>query len=1183
MILSFPSTGLAQENKSSFDEVTVVVEIQGAGSFATDALYSPDEKLYLNIEDVFRNLEIPCIVGQKGDSLGGFLETEKRTYAVFYSTREIHIVKEVYKLGNGLEKSMGSLYLESSLYGSIFKIGMVFNFRNLIVALKPEFELPIIKRIRQQTLRSNIQPGIGEAAADTTIKRQYHVLKFGNVDWAVNLGVTVGKLTDNRLGLGLGAEILGGEAIFNLNFSTISYFNERQQQYLWRLVNNENRVFKQIQVGKISTQTISSLFSPVVGFVVTNAPTTIRRSAGVYTIQDYTQPNWLVELYINNQLINFTRADASGFFLFRIPLVYGTSQVNLRFYGPRGEERSKERTLVMPNILLPKGVFEYRLSGGILQDSLQKNIGGGKYGRAEANLGASRTLSLGGGLEYLSTYANASPIPFASASFLPYKDLTLNAEYDYGVRNKLGINYSFLMNSNLLLEYTTYVPGQKAIIFNYKEEKKADLSIPIPLKIIQGYAKFGFKQNVYSDFQFNSASLQLSLFYKNFDANIATFANWINAQTPYANGNIALAWHLKKGLTFRQTSQFSVNNGQFINSKTEVEKRFKLKGYFSLSYEFSPQSGYRSLNMTLSWDLPFSQNTSTSHIGSQDVSTSLSSRGSLAMGSGLGMILPSELSNVGRSGITLIPFVDVNHNGKFDKGEHYAYGLDVNANGGKVLYNDKDSLVRISGLEPYVYYSLEVNDKSFDNLSWRLKQKSYKVLLDPNQFKKIEIPVYPMGEVIGKISLNDSNRVKGQGRITVKFYNLSGKEIAKALSESDGYINYLGFDPGSYYAKVDPIQLERLGMIAEPAQISFTMKVLEEGDVFDKMNFILKKTEVPDTGLINKSGADSALIKPIDTLLIKGKKEPAGPKINEIKDSIPGNKTKAVEEKAEGQKPIETPKETPKESKKENLQESVFEGQTKPDEQKTVGTITDTLKKDSLRLSRKMADSVNWGNVKPEAGKYYVQAGVYNKALFAQKMAKGMANLVPYPMGVIYENESYKIRFGYFHTSKESTKCQELLLAQGIESLVGIKQESLVQTKELKAVDVKPAATAKENEAAVKGKNEIGAAGLNVAATMIKDSVHLSPKKMDSVYSGKVNPSSGRYFVQSGAYNKPGYAEVQVGKIIATQLSYPIGVVLDSGVYRVRLGYFQKASESAKCQQELLDKGIESVRGVRNY
>lgn len=836
----------SQEILPGYEDISVLIMVDNYGSFYSDALYEKKGLLYISVEDLFNYLKIPCSVGQNGDSLGGFIETEDRPYSIIYQAEEINYDNRITDVKNGLIKQMGILFLESSLYGQVFGLNLTFNFRSLSVSVKSDFELPVIREQRIEKMRNNISVNTGETKADTIVGRNYHWFRFGMLDWSVFSNQIWGKTSDTRLGLGLGAELLKGEASVYINYSDKYRFDKRQQLYLWRWVDNDNHFVRQVQVGKIATQTISSVYYPVIGAVLSNTPTSVRRARGEYIINEVTQPDWFVELYINNVLMDFTKADASGLFMFRVPLVYGFTTLTLRFYGPMGEERSETRTMNVPYSFLPAGEFEYRLSGGVLEDG-KRTI----FGKGEANFGISRILTVGAGVEYLASITSGTTIPFLTVSFLPVSKLMIKGEYAHGVRIKGLLNYYLWNNSMLEIDYTKYSKGQHAILYNYLEDRKVNLSVPFNIRDIAGFSRLGFKQNVYSDFNYNIAELLLSVYYKQFNANVSTYANWINGQPAYLSSTIALSYRMKYGFTIRPTVQLNLSKGTCILYKGEIEKRISHSGYVSMSYEDLVVSNFNSLNFSFKYDLPFTQINASARFGNLENSTSQGARGSLAFGSGKKHVRASELSTVGRGGISLIPFVDVNHNGIFDMGEQMVEDLTVKINGGRVIYSKKDTIIRIVGLEPFISYNLEVSDKNFENIAWRLKKSSYKVLIDPNQFKTIEIPIIPVGEVSGMVFLKNDSLTKGIGRILVNLNKMNGVKIAGTLSESDGYISYLGLEPGEYFASIDSVQLTRLNFTVNPLQLPFTIAATKDGDIVEGLEFTLEMNQ-----------ADTTVIKP---------------------------------------------------------------------------------------------------------------------------------------------------------------------------------------------------------------------------------------------------------------------------------------------------------------------------------
>ena len=115
------------------------------------------------------------------------------------------------------------------------------------------------------------------------------------------------------------------------------------------------------------------------------------------------------------------------------------------------------------------------------------------------------------------------------------------------------------------------------------------------------------------------------------------------------------------------------------------------------------------------------------------------------------------------------------------------------------------------------------------------------MLIDPNQFKRIDIPVISVGEVNGTIYLSADSSTKGIGRILLKLYKKNIKEaVAEVLSESDGYLYYLGLKPGEYIARIDAEQLKVLGMESLPVQIPFKISQSAEGDIVSDINFTIK-------------------------------------------------------------------------------------------------------------------------------------------------------------------------------------------------------------------------------------------------------------------------------------------------------------------------------------------------------
>jgi outer membrane usher protein FimD/PapC len=113
-----------------------------------------------------------------------------------------------------------------------------------------------------------------------------------------------------------------------------------------------------------------------------------------------------VELYVNNVIVDYKTADASGLYTFNVPLVYGSTEVMLKFYGPYGEERIQRQYLNIPFNFLPKGELEYNVSYGTVLDKHRS-----RFAKAEAQYGVTRYLTVGR-VEYLSSITTGKEMPF---------------------------------------------------------------------------------------------------------------------------------------------------------------------------------------------------------------------------------------------------------------------------------------------------------------------------------------------------------------------------------------------------------------------------------------------------------------------------------------------------------------------------------------------------------------------------------------------------------------------------------------------------------------------------------------------------------------------------------------------------------------------------------------------------
>jgi hypothetical protein len=843
LMVLLPVRIIAQEIPE-YDEISIFLDIPKVGGLDIPVVIKKDE-VYLPITDLFNFLKIKIFPSAGLDSISGFFINPQAIFLIDRVHNIINYQGIVYNLNPGdIIRTESNLYLKSSYFGKVFGLDCVFNFRTLTVTLNTMLELPLIREMRQEQMRLNLTRLKGEQKADTTIGRSYPIFRFGMADWSAIASEEINGKSETRLNLSLGSMIAGGEATASLNYNSMEPFTERQQYYLWRYVDNDFKPLRQVVAGKISTHATSSIYNPVIGVQLSNTPTTFRRSFGSYTLSDRTEPGWTVELYVNNVLVDYVKADASGFFTFEVPLVYGTTLVRLKFFGLWGEERTREQSINIPFQFLPENTLEYTVSAGIVEDTSKS-----KFLRANVNYGISRSLTIGGGVEYLSAVAEAPFMPYLNASLSLFKNLLISGEYTYGVRATGTLNYRLPSNMQFDLKYTRYDKDQKAINYNYIEERKAVLSIPLRIRNFSCYQRFSLYQIVLPASKYTTGEWLYSGSLFGVNTNLTTYAIFIGETKPNVYSNLSLLFRIPGGFVVTPQVQYQYTGNEFLSTKLRLEKKLFKHGFINMSYEQNFINDSRMFELGIRYDFSFAQTGLSARTSNKKTSLVQYARGSLIYDKMTRYIGSDNRPNVGKGGICIIPYLDLNNNGIKDPGEPKAYGLNLHANGGRIEKSERDTTIRILGLESYTNCFIEFDPNSFENIAWRLLTKTMSVAVDPNILKHIEIPITIAGEASGTVSLDENGEERGLGRIIICFYDSNSNPAGKTISEENGYVSYFRLNPGSYTIRVDSSQLLKLGMTSDPESLPFNIDVDIDGDIVDELNFTLHLQPIDTTAL----------------------------------------------------------------------------------------------------------------------------------------------------------------------------------------------------------------------------------------------------------------------------------------------------------------------------------------------
>lgn len=821
----FPAQVRAQE---TCEEVLLSVKVQPVGTSEISSLIC-GEKVLLSFQEVFDFLQIKNEVSADFSEIRGFFIDPENHYVVDVDQNEIIYKGEHFPLEHAdIVKTRTNLFLNVETFGRIFGLEGSFDYRRLSVVMDTEMELPSVKAARQKMLRENLAKLSNDFIADSSIVRERPFFRFGVFDWNLSSHQSTLRPEYHRFSGQLGGLVAGGELTGRLNYSTQRAFRFRDQFLQWRYVNNKSKLLQQLTAGKFWTNSIASIYDPVSGIQITNEPAIPQELYGTYTISDYTNPEWVVELYVNNVLVAYTRADAAGFFSFDVPLMYGSTEVSFKYYGPWGEEETSKQVFTIPYSFTPAGTFRYNFSSGIIENE-HKDL----YASFEGNYGISRNFTLGSGLEFLSSMKATPLVPYASASARLPLNVLISGKYMYDIGFTGNLSLTTGSGLGLNLEYKNYQEDQEVVQNGYLEERLAQVFFPLRSKIFTGISRFSFQQNFLKFGNFSTGLWQLSGRSFGQSLSLTTEAFWSSFGKTRIYSEISTAIRFPGEVVLTPQLEFDLVGQRLTSFRARARKRFFKDAFIFSAYTHNLRTNSFQVNIGFSLNLGFSRLGMNSVFNNKYVDLSESLSGSAIIDPVQEYVEFDSRSSVGFGSIRFLPFLDVNNNGKKDDLEPPVENIEVFSPGGGQK-EVKQNGIFFYHLEPYQDYYFELGLEKLENISWRVRNESLMVAVNPNEMKTIAVPVKVVGEVAGFVYHKGS----GIGGIKINIYDQEENLVKSLLTQSDGFFSYFGLESGNFVARADSSQLEKLRMKVD-RDFRFSIKNAVEGDYVDHLEFFL--------------------------------------------------------------------------------------------------------------------------------------------------------------------------------------------------------------------------------------------------------------------------------------------------------------------------------------------------------
>ena len=771
----------------------------------------------------------------------GWAITEDRNFVidglnntVQYQTRSSALPEEAV-----LDESLANddLYVQVEVLNQIWPLKFEVDLQGLILRVVPDEDLPFQKyrerQIRQKNLEARKEKQANEVEENLPfIAMPYKLFGMPAIDVQTEAGYDARR--DNpvyKLGVN-GVQDLGfASADYGATFTRIGGELDKPENIRLRFT-RENAYdgalplgLERVQWGDVNVRSRDLIVGgrSGTGLSFTNKKRRVDNDFDQITIDGIGVPGWEIELYRNDQLIEFGVVDDTGEYRFEdVEISYGNNQLRVVFYGPQGQIRERVENYFYQASMLRPG--ENELTGGVVDagDDLitiderenaneAKGLAASFYGAR----GISRNLTM-----------------FASTHTLKDNDVGVDdVRRSYATVGAIGsfdttiaqaeiyknFGQGHALDFRTLSDFKGFRVNTRSTFYSNFESPKAGRG---------SFAKeFEFEGKVKRTFATFLGNLGLDL-----GIEYLTRKNGAKNTTYTSRQSIA-----KAGTRFTHQTRTSLANGDHSSTtgrldSTSRHKRWRLRN--SLSYNYYPDTEFTSFqtelrrgtardsSVALRLGRNFISDETTAGVqlthdfkkflGSIDTDwssihgASFMVRASASFGpynsDGSYLMQSDPLRSAGP--ISSFVYLDKDYDGVFSEGDEplpdtrIAIGKTVNRD-----ETDENGYLTITNGRKDAITNVKVDQKSIDDPYVVNAIPGYSIYPRPGVIHSLQFPVIETGAIDGTIRWVSGRPVAG---LAIQLMNADADIVQTSKTASDGYYTFERIPPGHYTIRADP-------------------------------------------------------------------------------------------------------------------------------------------------------------------------------------------------------------------------------------------------------------------------------------------------------------------------------------------------------------------------------------------
>lgn len=848
-----------EKNDSLIDDLLLSFNYPSVGQVFVLGKYDYNsQNMFIPVIEMFSILGIyvePSNSGTQGYINGTFL-IGGEPYSFDFKNYKVKVgkVEKIFSADDMFESPLDS-YASVKIFEEMFQMIFNYSLNNLSLTLNTSLTMPVVDKSSRDAARERIERlSRSRSFYPLEYGRKRSLLSAGFLDYNVGIASQFQSIIqqDYTFQMVGGIEALGGEvqASNSFAYSEVGGWSNRYGNISWKYSVRDTPILSSIQIGQISTRGLQS--QQINGVSFTNNPIEPRWLYGETVVDGNAQADSEVELYLNNELIDFAISDAQGYYRFNVPLRYGTTSLRTQVYTTDGQLIVNQKEIQIPFTFLPKGNLSYNIQAGLIdRDGGIQNYGETKAANADLSYGISNWLTTKVGLEYSDIDVD-TPLIYGSATARVFQQYLLNMEFVPSSLYRAQSSVVFNSNHSISAVYT-YFDGISRFNRNGAEHQlTTNIYSPIPLKFLNAglrvsadYTKISSfsETRLRTDFFSQLGPFNLRLNYS--DRLIASKSS-LNLTGGTLTSALTYKFNRRSGLkflagSFLRTSMTYNNLSKSIQQiDLQLSKTVLQRGQLSLGFSRVIPSKQSFLQAGFNIDLGGKVRSSTtgrSNFSSSSITQSF--RGSIGYDDNFNEWQAVDRQQVSKSGASVVMFVDNDNDGSYSKGDEIIPYPAIKLNRTAQVEVSKKGIVRLSQLQSNYRYNLEIDRGQIPNPLFLPEKDKFSFIADPNQFKTIEIPFYRSGVIEGMVYQNIDGNEEGVGGLRL-FVSGIDRDFQKTIRTFRGGSFYsLDIPPGRYTLEVDPVQLGYTGTVPRDGILEFQIKATSEGDFLNDLEIVL--------------------------------------------------------------------------------------------------------------------------------------------------------------------------------------------------------------------------------------------------------------------------------------------------------------------------------------------------------